>query len=115
MGNRVGVGVAVGLLVFLVVSVPTAFASHRCGGVIYGLPTVASKDTSCPFARMVVYVWVKDGGSLEENTGSFRHRVYSPVAHRNYEVSYYLNHGSTAPVMAWANGRNSWVRFWYGN
>lgn len=31
--------------------VSTAFASHRCSGVIYGIPTVASKNTSCSFAR----------------------------------------------------------------
>jgi hypothetical protein len=115
MRGRWGASVVLLLLAFLGFNVPTAFASHGCGGAIYGIPTIASKDTSCSFARSVVYVWVKDGGTREEDVGSFKHRVYSSVTHRDYEVSYYLTHGAPAPVTAWANGRNSWVRFWYSN
>ena len=113
--ERFGASVLLLVLASLGFNVAPAFASHGCGGAIYGIPTIASKDTSCSFAQSVVYVWVKDGGTREEGVGFFKHRVYSPVTHRNYEVSYYLTHGAPAPVMAWANGRNSWVRFSYSN
>jgi hypothetical protein len=85
---------------------PAAYASHRCSGA-YGIPATVSDSVSCPFAKNVVRTWVN------ENRGSYlRTTVYSPVSHKTYTVTYRFNRGT---VQAWANGKDSWIRFWYAN
>lgn len=98
--------VIVAALVLAAVQASTAFASHRCSGA-YGIPAVVSNSVSCPFAKNVIRAWVADNrGSL------WRATVYSPVSHKTYTVTYRYNGGN---VEAWANGKDSWVRFWYAN
>jgi hypothetical protein len=94
------------VLVLAAVQAPSAFASHRCSGA-YGIPALASNSVSCPFARNVIRAWVAD------NRGRFlRARVYSPITDKTYTVTYRFTSGW---VEAWANGKDSWTRFWYAS
>lgn len=99
---------------FAFVALPASvLASYRVQGTEYGIETVASNNTSPPFARSVERVVV----ARFENGGRwpFVANVRSPVTHEVYRVRFYAGvGGNTFPITAWTSA-HSWVRVYYGN